>query len=159
MFFLLMAVWFVLNGRITIEIGLVGLLVCGVIWMLACRALGHSVRRELAAVRLLPAVLVLVPRLVWEVLRANLHVMAYILGLRRGRRQPKLVVLDHGLRGEGTRLALATAITLTPGTVTAGLGRDGRLRVCAMDQALAKGLEDFSVCKDLRRMERGKEHG
>lgn len=159
LFVLLMAVWFVLNGRVTVEIGLVGLLVCGGVALFSRRALGGPPRWNRRRLRRMAAALALVPLLVWEVLLSNLHVMAQILDPRRKVRQPKLVVLDHRLEGEGARLALATAITLTPGTVTAGLGRDGKLRVCTMDERMAQGLSDFSILRGLRRMERGRDHG
>ena len=45
MFFLIFAVWVVLNGKITVEIGLFGLVITSALFAFMCRFMGYSVKK------------------------------------------------------------------------------------------------------------------
>jgi len=51
MFWLLLAFWLLLNGRITAEILILGVLICGVIYGWCCKVLGFRPKRELDLAR------------------------------------------------------------------------------------------------------------
>ena len=71
MFLLLLAFWLLLNGRITAEILILGLLICGVIYGMCCKVLGLNWRRELDLARRIPGAIKYLLILVWEVLKAG----------------------------------------------------------------------------------------
>lgn len=82
-----------------------------------------------------PAVLLrLIPRVLWDILVANLTV-AWIVLTRPGKRlQPQFLALPLDIQDPYARIALASIITLTPGTVSVQLEPDANLlHVHALD--------------------------
>ena len=97
MFIVYFALWVVLNGRWTLEIGAFGLVFAALLYAFSCRFMGYSVgmdlrlaRRVLSAVRY--GVLLLV-----AILMANMNVMRIILN-RDFEPRPQLVRLSSGLK-------------------------------------------------------------
>ena len=155
MFLLLFAVWLMLNGRITLEIVLLGLFLSAALYWVACRLLGVSLRRELALLRRLPRAAAYLFLLVWHVLLSILQVMSVILSPRAKRVEPRLVWFDAPVSSELGQVILANSITLTPGTITVGLS-GGQFCVHALDGSFAKGMEHSPFVQAVRGME-GKE--
>lgn len=155
MFFLLLLIWVLLNGRITVEIVLVGAAVSAALSLAARRILELPPWTSPRLLRRMPRAFCYVLYLVWQVLRANFQVMGYIL--RPGRRQtaPRLVRFTPELNTPMARLILANSITLTPGTVTVLLG-EKELCVYAMDAPFAQGLSSSGFVRRLKRLEEGK---
>ena len=79
MFFLLFVLWVILNGQITWEIALSGLVLSALIELFLMKFMNYSVKRELRAIRLLPRVLTYFAHLVREIVKANWAVMRLIL--------------------------------------------------------------------------------
>ena len=152
MYFLLLGAWLLLNGRVTAELIVIGALLCAGLYGAACRLLGYSPRRELALLRRVPGALCYGGLLVWNILLSNLQVMGVVLSPKAREIRPRLVYFPSPVDTAPGRVTLANSITLTPGTITAGLTEDG-FCVHALDEAFAAGLEDSSFVRAIRRME------
>ena len=151
MFFVYFALWVVLNGRWTLEIGAFGVLFAALLYAFSCKFLGYSVRKDLRFARGIPAAARYLATLLVEIVKANLAVMRIILN-PEFEPKPKLVRFESGLKGEGHRVALADSITLTPGTITCQLRGDEYVVHC-LDESLAEGLTDGALITALREME------
>lgn len=82
----------------------------------------------------------------WDIVVANFQVAAVVLFRRRAALRPAFVAVPLELRSPEAITALATTITLTPGTVSCDLSSDGRaLLVHCLDapdpQAAADGIK------------------
>ncbi len=152
---LLFLFWVMLNGKVTIEIGLVGAVISTALAWLARRILHISPRAELRVLRRLPGVFFYLLYVTGQVVRANLQVIRLILVPGTGR--PRLVWFVPPVKGDLSRLALANSITLTPGTVTVAL-REDAICVYALRPELAEGLKESGFTARLRELE-GKKHG
>ena len=151
MYLIFLAVWIVLNGRLTAETVLSGLLLSAVLFVFCCKFLGHSVRRERKLYRRAFWMLHYIAVLVFEIVKANLDVMRMILTAKY-QVEPCLVTLHIPLQTDWARVLLANSITLTPGTITVSLSGD-RYTVHCLDKTLAEGIGDSVFVTLLRRME------
>lgn len=152
MFLLLLAFWVLLNGRITAEILILGLLICGVIYGWCCKVLGMNWRRELDLARRIPGAIKYLVILVWEVLKAGFQVMALTLSLKAKEVEPRLVYFKSPVKTEIGKVILSNSITLTPGTITCGVG-DDLFCVHALDGQFAGGMEDSVFVTEIRKLE------
>ena len=155
MFLLLLILWIVLNGRVTVELVLVGAAVSAALTCFTRKLFPGSLRLKKSMWRCLPGVLGYLVYVVLQVVSANVQVMGRIL--HPDARRPVLVWFQVPLKGELPRLVLANSITLTPGTVTVSLGKD-TLCVYALRPELAEGLKDCGFATRLKRLEE-KDHG
>ena len=151
MFFVYFALWVVLNGRWTLEIGAFGALFAALLYAFSCKFLGYSVRKDLRFARGISAAARYLAMLLVEIVKANFAVMRIILN-PEFEPKPKLVRFESGLKGEGHRVALADSITLTPGTITCQLRGDEYVVHC-LDESLSEGLTDGALITALRKME------
>jgi len=85
------------------------------------------------------------PYLLVEIVRANLGV-AYVILHPSLPIDPAFVTYDPGIEGPLERAVLGNAITLTPGTVTVDVGRDGFL-VHTLTPATREGLREGSLAR------------
>jgi len=119
MLFAVMFLFFiVLNGRLTLETALVGIVVCGLADLLACKVLGWSLEKSKKTLRLLPDILSYGAVLVWEIIKANIAVIKVILDPEMKELDPIVFNLNSRLKDELSRTVLADSITITPGTYT-----------------------------------------
>ena len=87
--------------------------------------LAARLEREFARLGRLRGIWVLMGRLLWDILVANLTVARQVLG-NTGKLQPRFVWLPLDLTNIHGISALTSVITLTPGTVSAELSEDRR---------------------------------
>lgn len=151
MFLLLFCVWVILNGRITMEICILGILVSAAIFAFLCRFLDYSVKKELLLFRLFPLFVRYLWVLVEEIVKANVCVLKIILSPEL-QPEPAVVYFDTRLRSGIARVMLADSITLTPGTITVSL-EGNHYCVHCLDRELAQGLEDSVFVELLEEME------
>lgn len=152
MFLLLLAFWILLNGRITAEILILGVLICGAVYAAGAKTLGFTVKRELALVRHIPGAIKYLIILVWEVIKAGLQVMALTLSPEVEEVEPRLVYFKNPVRTTIGKVILSNSITLTPGTITCGLSEDG-FCVHALDGRFASGMEDSVFVQEIHELE------
>lgn len=152
MFWLLLAFWVLLNGRITAEIMILGVLICGVIYGWCCKVLGMDWRRELRYARRIPGAVKYLLILLVEVVRAALDVMLLTLSPKAKEVKPRLVYFKSPVKTDTGKVILSNSITLTPGTITCGLG-DGLFCVHALDEKFAGGMEESVFVTEIHKLE------
>ena len=152
MFLLLLAFWVLLNGRITAEIMILGVLICGVIYGWCCKVLGLNWRRELDLARRIPGMIKYLLVLVWEVIKAALQVMVLTLSPDAKEVEPRLVYFKSPVRSDIGKVILSNSITLTPGTITCGVGED-LFCVHALDGKFAGGMDESVFVTEIRKLE------
>ncbi|MDJ0803196.1 MAG: Na+/H+ antiporter subunit E [Desulfobacterales bacterium] len=82
-----------------------------------------------------------IPWLLFEIFRANLHVMRLVFHPRMmDLIDPRMVRFQSQLDDEMARFILANSITLTPGTITVFVSIYGIFTVHAIDKASGEGL-------------------
>ena len=114
MFLLYFLLWVIFNGRVTLEICLLGLVIAGALLAFSCRFMEYSLARERKVYRSI----FLFPRycrlLVTEIVKANVSAMRMIL-TQREEIEPALVSFCTDLKSQAGKALLANTITLTPG--------------------------------------------
>lgn len=156
MYIVMLALWIIFNGKITLEILFFGIVICTVLYRFTCNALNYDAKKAAKLSKMLPFLLKYYVILLIEIIKANLQVMKIILspGLEI---TPKIIRFHTDLQEDGSKLVLANSITLTPGTITAEL-QHGDYVIHALDEKFAEGIEESTFVKQLREME-GKLHG
>lgn len=151
MFFLLLFLWIIFNGKITLEILIFGVIISAAVCAFLCRFLGYSFKRELKLLCILPQIVAYVVVLVTEILKANMAVLGFIF---KGRDsiKPAFCHFRTPLKSRLARTVLANSITLTPGTITVSLHEDEYYVHC-LDSSLADGITDSRFVKRLMKME------
>lgn len=151
MFLLLLAVWLILNGKVTVEICALGVLICAALFYFMCRYMDYSLRKELLLFRLTPLFVRYFWVLVKEIVKANVCVLKIILSPQL-EPEPAFVYFDTDFRTGMAKVVLANSITLTPGTITVSV-EDDRFCVHCLDRELAEGMADSVFVELLREME------
>ncbi len=151
MYLLFLAVWLILNGKITVEILIFGLVISAVMFGFMCRFLDYNVRKEIMLFRLTPFFARYFWVLVKEIVKANVCVLKFILSPEI-QTEPAFVYFDTDFRTGTAKMLLANSITLTPGTITVSVEGD-RFCVHCLDWELAEGVEDSVFVELLKEME------
>lgn len=151
MFFLFFFVWIILNGRITVEIVIFGLILSAVLFYFICRFMNYSMKKELMLFHLIPLFFQYFYVLIQEIVKANLCVLKIIISPEI-QPEPALVYFGTDLQSELSKVILANSITLTPGTITVSL-EDNRFCVHCLDRELAEGMENSVFVELLKKME------
>jgi multicomponent K+:H+ antiporter subunit E len=133
LFFLLLALWLVLNESIAPGHVLLGAAIAAgaaaAFARLQAGQPGHGARRPWTAVRL-------AFRVAADIIRSNVAVARIVLGLRRGTRTPGFLPIPLALRAPAGLAALACIVTATPGTSWVRYDRDlGLLTLHVLDLA------------------------
>ncbi|MEP7207353.1 MAG: Na+/H+ antiporter subunit E [Casimicrobiaceae bacterium] len=120
-------------------------LVLGIILAVAIPRLAYAFLKGLPRVRAIRPAIGLAGRVAWDIILSNLAVARGILG-PSARLSPAFVEVPLILTHPHAITLLATIITMTPGTLSAGLGPDARtLLVHALDaddpDALVAGIK------------------
>ncbi|MBO4559774.1 MAG: Na+/H+ antiporter subunit E [Lachnospiraceae bacterium] len=151
MFLLLLLLWIVFNGRVTVEIVIFGILIASAVSLFACRFLGYSFKREFAVLKCLPDFLLYLLILIVEIIKANFVLVGMIF---KGSKAltPAICHFHTKLKSNIARTILADSITLTPGTITVSM-RDDEFYVHCLDKSLADGITTSVFVKRLERME------
>lgn len=153
MYLLLLLLWMIFNGRVTLEVFLFGVVICGWLYWFICKHMGYSYQRELRLAKKLPLYLKYAVILVWEIFKANVDVIKIVLSPNKKEIKPALVRFHTDLKSEASWVALANSITLTPGTYTVEL-ENGDYVVQALDkETFGEGLDESVFVKQLRRLE------
>ena len=117
MYLLFLAVWLILNGKVTWEILIFGLVISAVLFWFMCRFLDYSFRKEILLFRLTPLFIRYFWVLVKEIVKANVCVLKIIFSPEL-QPEPAFVYFDTNFKTGTARMLLANSITLTPGTIT-----------------------------------------
>ena len=143
---LLFLLWIVLNGRITVEIMAIGMIVIALVYLFMIRVFHWTLRRDLLLLRSLPI------NLLREAAVAAVRVA--LLSFSPGKKpEPIIKEFNSGLGRMGLNVILANSITLTPGTITVRQEGD-RFIIHALRSEYADHIENSSFVRLLRRFPR-----
>ena len=117
----LVAFWFALSGQTSPFF--IGLAVVSILLTLWLAARLRIIGRDASPYHRLPQMLFYLPWLIVQVVKANVAVIARVLGPRHAI-DPAVVRMRTSARTDLARALFANSITLTPGTVTIGVEGD-----------------------------------
>ncbi len=146
---LLFLFWLVLNGRLSFDVIVTGIIASALVLVFMCRFGKWSFQKERLVFLLFPRAAWFAVSLLWEIIKANLSVLMIIC---RGNADPCIRTIKTGLKTKFGRVMLANAITLTPGTVSVQMLNDRIIVHCLTDK-LANELGDMKLEKQLKKME------
>ena len=141
--------WLVLNGRLTVEIVLLGAGITALAMLFLCGACDWSLKREGKLYLALPRIIGYALTMIWEIVKANLIMCKVVYG---GKPDPVVRVIRTDLKTRFGKMALANSITLTPGTITLAV-RGDELTVHCLRPDMAEGLEHTMFEKKLKKIE------
>ena len=148
---LLFLFWVVLNGRMTTEIAVFGLVISAALYLFACKCLDWRPRYDWLALRSLPLLAQYGLLLIKQIVLSSLTMAGFIFR-RRDVPEPVLVSFRPPLRTALARALLANSITLTPGTITVSM-HEGDFQVHCYDKDMAMDLDESGFVRLLQRWE------
>ena len=151
MYILLFLFWLLLNGKLTVEVVGLGLVIVALMAALEWSLFHYGPAQELRVLRKVPVFCAYLPVLVWEILKAGLVVGRDIL-FRRYRLTPTLVTFRADLNTDFGRFLLANSITLNPGTITVQV-EGNQLTVHCLDKSMLDTSPDGTFQRWIRKME------
>ena len=149
MFFVLLILWLVMNGRVTLELVIFGVLLAGLVTLFAVKVIGYSIEKEKTIYHNIPIYLHYVVNLISEIIKSTIAVMGVILSGEKP--DPVIIEFDSGLDSRFKNVLLANSITLTPGTYTLFVTGDHFVVHCLKEE-YSVGMGDASFIRILRRL-------
>ena len=150
MFPILLILWLIFSGSLTVTNLILGAAVCGLLTLFCTKFMGYSTKRFYSSLHKVPEGVLYLAVLLKEIVRENFDVLRFIY--RKGQPDPMLVRFRSSLRNEGLRVLVANSITLTPGTYTVKLEGD-EYAVLALDASFQPGIEYSAFFKLARKVE------
>ena len=151
MFALFFLAWVIFNGKLTLEIVLLGLALSGLMMLFICRFMDYSLEKEKRLYKKSGKILKTLGVLLIEIGKANLAVGSFIYSPKKEVR-PALARFESPLKTGYAKVVLADCITMTPGTITGELEGD-EYTVHCLDKSLGEDLDDSSFVKVLKELE------
>lgn len=151
MYLIMLLLWIVFNGRFTWEILIWGIFICAGISYFSHRTFQYDLKKGILFSKSAVLFVKYLFKLVIEIIKSSVHTMGLIL-FHSNEVKPGIVRFSANLKEESSKTLLATSITLTPGTITAGLD-DQEFMVHVLDAPLGKGLSDSIFVEQLTEME------
>ena len=151
MFLFLFTLWLLLNGRVTLEICLFGVVIAGAIYAFSIHVLDFHPSHEKRLLKRIGGYFAYALVLLGEIIKANLAVIRIIL-IPPHRYHPAIVRVKVPLKKNISRVMLSNSITLTPGTVTIEQNGDDFLVLC-LDKKNAESIPGWKLTRILRKME------
>lgn len=154
MFLFFFILWIIFNGAFTLEIVIFGAVISAALYLFVCKFMDFSFKKDLALMSALPVFIEYAGVLVWEIIKANLVMMKFIVVKQEYELHPVIFRLNTSIKSKTCRVLLANAITLTPGTISVSMEEDNII-IHAVDESLAVEDDgDFIFEKILLKMER-----
>ena len=151
MFAVYYLLWIIFNGRVTVEILLLGLPLSALLYLFSARYLDITPKKDLERLKKLPRILLYLLYLLKEVITSAWHVMRLIWN-PKAKIRPELRTFETGLKTETGNVILADSITLTPGTITVQ-AENGKLTVHCLDASTGEGIEDSGMLHRIGKLE------
>jgi multicomponent Na+:H+ antiporter subunit E len=150
MFVILLVLWLVFAGSLTVTNLILGVLVAGLITLLCTKFMGYSTKRFYGGLKKAPAIAAYLAELLKEIVKENFDVLRFIY--RKGQPKPTLVHFRGEVRSDPLRVLVANSITLTPGTYTVRLEGD-EYAVHALDEYFQVDIEYSAFFKMAQKVE------
>ncbi len=147
LFFIL---WIILNGRITVEIVLFGIVIAVVFELFTLKVFGRKTESDIRVLKNLPLLIRYILVLVKEIMKASVEVTKVAFS---GKKKPEPFIYEFrsGFPDNFRNVLLANSITLTPGTYTVFLEGD-RFVVHCLRREYSDGMGDSVFVELLRQM-------
>jgi len=155
---LFLGFWIILNGRIALEVVLLGIFVSAAMSLFTYRLIGFPFTEEKKVwasfgLHLIPYFLLLLKGIVI----ANFQMIRIILSPRMDI-QPQIVYFKSPVKSDFSKILLMYSIQLTPGTVLCELEGD-RFGIHAISPAMADGIDNTIFARKLKRIEQQDSEG
>lgn len=151
MLILLFVLWFVLNGRITLEITLWGVFVVALIYFFLCKFTNFSLKKDKKFCRKFLLIIAYFGVLLKEIFVSNINIVKVILRPKKTP-VPEIVHMYIDIKSDFIKTLLANSITLTPGTITVDL-EGNHFVVYSLDRTMIDGFENSTLVKLARKIE------
>ena len=151
MYLLLFFFWMILNGRLTAEIVILGLIFAALVYAFVWKFMGLTWEREKSFWKHFLWGVQYIAILLKEIAVANLVVLKIVLSPKK-KVHPVIVSFDAPLKNHILQVILADSITLTPGTITVRLYEE-KFEVHCLDESMAEGINDSIFVKMLKKWE------
>lgn len=151
MYLLLFFFWMILNGRLTAEIVILGLIFAALVYAFVWKFMGLTWEREKSFWKHFLWGVQYIAILLKEIAVANLVVLKIVLSPKK-KVHPVIVSFDAPLKNHILQAILADSITLTPGTITVRLYEE-KFEVHCLDESMAEGINDSIFVKMLKKWE------
>ena len=149
MWLFLFALWIVLNGRVTLELVIFGVVIASAVTFFANRVIGYSTSIERRVLRNLPVFLMYIFNLIWEIIVSAFKMCGMVY--RADPPDPVIIEFHSGFDTQLQNVLLANSITLTPGTIT--LFQEGdHFVVHCLRREFGDGIDESSFVKLLRKI-------
>lgn len=153
MFFLLLLLWLIFNGRFALDVLISGAIVSGAITWFAMRYCKWYVTKDWRWSKFIPQFLAYAVLLIKEMIKANLQVIRLILDPKLEEKiHPQMVKFDVGYKSMIMRALLANSITLTPGTITVRVRSDSFV-VHALTPEMGADMDQSDFYKGCARLD------
>lgn len=143
--------WLALNATVTLEIVLFGLGIVALVAVMVNKMIPKKFNRGIPLSKLFGVVEYLAI-VVWEIIVANYGMIKIVLSPEAEEMKPALMTFKTDLKSDISRVALANAITLTPGTITVALNENEYL-IHALDVSMLDGIDESIFVEKLRKLE------
>lgn len=151
LFLLLFVFWIILNGNVTGEILLFGVVISMIVYKFTYKSTRLTSSLERKALKKLPLIIKYLAILVFEVYKANIEIIKQVLS-PHPEIKPALKYFKADLRSRISLVALANSITLTPGTITVTMNED-ELLIHALKVEYLDGIEESIFVEKLKELE------
>ncbi len=151
MFILFFLFWIMLNGRITAEIAVFGVVISAALYVFVCLFTDFSPHKDFVIFSKLPLIVFYFIVLIIEIFKANLAMLPYLFSTKI-LPEPALVSFHVDFKTHISMVVLAGSITLTPGTITVEM-HEGDYVVHCFDKSMAEDIKDSVFVKLLMKME------
>lgn len=152
MYLFLFLLWVMLNGKITLEIILFGVVISAVMLLFMCKFFDYSLKKEMLLYKITPLILSYMIILICEVVKANAGALKIIMNPKISN-EPKVFTFISPVKTELGKVMLANSITLTPGTITVDISEDDVYTIHCLDPDLAEGIENSVFVEKILKIE------
>ncbi|MFI3201030.1 MAG: Na+/H+ antiporter subunit E [Eubacteriales bacterium] len=151
MFIILELFWIILNGKVTLEVILIGLIVSAIIYAFMCHFMDFSIAFDKKLMKRGSLYVKYIILLMREIVVSNIHTI-HLLTTSKYDIEPAVMTFEVDLQTTLAKVVLANSITLTPGTITSDLTGQV-LTIHALDRDFLEGIENCEFVQLLRKIE------
>jgi multicomponent Na+:H+ antiporter subunit E len=156
MWLFLFALWIVLNGKVTVELVIFGVVIAAAVTFFANRVIGYTASIDRRILRNLPVFLLYILNLIREIIISSFKMCGMVYSAEAP--DPVIIEFHSGLKDEVCNVFLANSITLTPGTYTIFQEGDHFKVHCLMEE-FSEGMEESSFVRLLRKVRVSRKEG
>ncbi len=147
MWLFLFLLWIILNGRITLELVIFGVIIASAVTLFACRVIGYAPGTDLRVLRNLPVFILYAFNLLWQIICSSATMAGMVFSAEEP--DPVIVEFHSGLETQLQNVLLANSITLTPGTLTIFQEGDHFVIHCLKEE-FGEGMDSSTFVKLLK---------